>query len=204
MEEYFTKYERDSILKFKSSLTEYISNFFDVYDKFSLSLLERTWIAGGSFPCFYHYIPIVDIDFFFKDIESANNFVDVSYRYSYFSISDDYNKTVKRNDDKTKLLRSDRAITCMKIKPKFQFITSEKFIGNPVVILGTEFDFLHVTWFYDFAEDRFYISREIMDAIVHKRLVIKSITHSTKKRIEKWKKRGWHESENMHRKLKID
>lgn len=67
------------------------------------------------------------------------------------------------------------------------------------IIMGTlnecrpTFDFIHCMPYYDFAEDKFYISERQLQSIADKMLVFNPLREkpATQARIEKFQKRGW-------------
>lgn len=184
-----------------------IDAFLDVYARrgFPHSILDDVWMAGGSFPCFFHGTAVIDYDFFFKNNQTADEFVSGCKRLGVFEISSstDYQSTNKT----TEMICTDKAFTFIQTRPQFQFIVNRDFIGNPEMVLRHHFDFLHVTWYFDIVRNKFLISRNILNAIKHKKLIGVAITHSTEKRIEKWRKRGYRPVPGFDRyldKIKID
>lgn len=185
------------IQEYTTIIGEQANLFLNKYSFPQENFFKPWWyVAGGSFPTFYHDGIIHDIDFFpiwtrsidkLKDHVKKNN-IRISLN------SDDYVM-----DNKNLVYESDTALTFPpneKGGPKLQFITNKSFIGSPETILKTKFDFVHCTSYYTLHDRKFHISPYIMKAVREKKLYIRSNTHSLQKRIDKWAKRGY-EFENI-------
>lgn len=167
---------------FMDTLDEYCSN--EVQDK----VIQNIFISGGCISCLINGDKVNDYDLYFKDENVMNDiknlFVKTSLKEQIEDVSENY-REVLGQDGK---LITENAVT---LKNGIQLIT--KHFGHPDKIRKT-FDFVHCMPYYNFADDKLYISRVQYDAIVNKKLITLKENYNPivgMSREEKFKKRGY-------------
>lgn len=150
-------------------------------------IIENGVVSGGISASVFHNEHPNDYDIYFKDMESVRQFAKIMTRHNLVkNIVKDVNPRYHVVTHVNGKLVTSRATTLFN---NLQIIT----MGTYEMI--KDFDFIHCKPFLDLKENRYFISPKEYKSIEHKVLIKnKTAAKIDKKRIEKFKDRGWKDS----------
>lgn len=166
----FTEAEEIKIVSVKSTIKMETESFlYQLGSFYSKGVLEDTlkniFISGGCIASLLQGEKVNDYDLYFKTETVMNDirmiYTKTSLKDQIEDVSENYREALG-TDGK---LITENAIT---LKNGVQLIT--KHFGHPDKLRKT-FDYVHCMPYYDFAEDKLYISRVQYDAIINKKLI---------------------------------
>ena len=195
----FTEAEQIKIKSVKEMIKIETESFLNqLCDFYSVEVFEDTvkniFVSGGCIASLIQGEKVNDYDLYFKNEDVMNDikmiYTKTSLKEQVEDVSENY-REVLGQDGK---LITENAIT---LKNGVQLIM--RHFGSPEEVRKT-FDYVHCMPYYDFAEDKLYISRIQYDAIIWKKLVVNqqmssNLAHFQKltafSRVDKFKKRGY-------------
>lgn len=158
-----------------------------IHDVLRLLLMNDCILSGSCISSIYHGEEPKDYDFWMKPtpflkVEAIRQNIIKNYSANIVDISENYGGvTVNSKPD---LCVTANAIT---FKNKFQLITLADYYTA-----RKTFDFVHCMPYFDFADDKFFISEQQFKVIQQKKLVSQNPGNIIAPfRIEKFKNRGW-------------
>lgn len=186
MTDLFDEYERNTIRELKFAIRDIaLSGFSELNDELHSFLQNYGIITGGITASILHRGEINDIDIFLTDDDKIKEFKKlISIKQNIQDEIKDINpKYMVETEIEGKLITAN-AVT---FKNKVQVITCSTQNARKT------FDFVHCMPYYDFVNDRFYISKLQYNSIINKQLVVNSKTTQPIRmhRIEKFVERGW-------------
>lgn len=147
---------------------------------------EKGIVSGGISASVFHNEHPNDYDIYFKDIDSVREFAKIMTRRNIVK------NIVKDVDPRYHVLTE--------VNGKLVTSRATTLFNNlQIITMGTcemirDFDFIHCKPYLDLKENRYFISPKEYKSIEHKVLIRnKTTTPIDKKRIEKFKDRGWKE-----------
>lgn len=146
---------------------------------------ENGVVSGGISASVFHNEKPNDYDIYFKDMESVREFAKIMQRRNLV-------KTIVKDVDP-------RYHVITEVNGKL--VTSHAttlFNDLQIITMGTcemikDFDFIHCKPYLDLKDNRYFISPKEYKSIMQKVLIKNKATPIDKKRIEKFKDRGWKE-----------
>jgi hypothetical protein len=187
----FNEQEQDRILEVKNHIKAYIAAC-----KVSPWAIDNTldfdwdewYLTGGAIASLLQREDPHDYDFYAKDTNSSDLF-------RFILTSEKNRKYIKDAKEYFQTLIAGKMVTpnSITMNNKASFITM---MGGEPKIVREHFDYVHCLPYYDLREDKLYISRQMYDAIVNKRLIVNNKDNVKIWRTEKFIKRGYkHETD---------
>jgi hypothetical protein len=181
----FESFFRDECQKLKLKVRDAITaKLAELPGPVMLSFKSNCCLSGGSISSIYHGEAVKDYDLWVKDKRDIETIRRQLEQKDFSNIVTEDNGS---EYDGMKMPKgrytSDNAIT---LQNRIQFILLsdlEDARGN--------FDFIHCLPYYDLLSDKMYISKAQFAAIRHKQLIANNSDNVTKKRIEKFRAKGW-------------
>lgn len=174
--------------KLKEDIRRKVSQQFGgISDVLRLLLMNDCILSGSSISSIFHGEEPKDYDFWLKPtpflkVEAIRQNIIEKYSDDILDISENYGGVTVNN--KPDLCVTANAIT---FKNKFQLITIADYYSA-----RKTFDFVHCLPYFDFAEDKFFISEQQFKVIQQKRLVSQNPGNIIADfRVNKFKSRGW-------------
>lgn len=185
----FNEAEQNKITMVKQELRHMLSKA--IGQSCLASLVTETWddfyVTGGVIASMLHGEEPNDIDIysrnanaiarmseFLQSPQGINDVAELNANYVQITIGRDPKKWITA-----------QSIT---MKNKLSFITMLS--GTPHHVRAN-FDYVHCKPYYDIKENKLYISREMFDSIMDKKLVVNNKDQVKSYRTEKFMKRGW-------------
>lgn len=166
----FTEAEEIKIVSVKSTIKMETESFlYQLGSFYSKGVLEDTlkniFISGGCIASLLQGEKVNDYDLYFKTEVVMNDikmiYTKTSLKEQVEDVSENYREALGEDGK----LITENAIT---LKNGIQLIT--KHFGHPDKLRKT-FDYVHCMPYYDFSDDKLYISRQQYDAIINKKLI---------------------------------
>jgi len=184
----FNESEQQHILDVKNRIQSFVSSC--VISPWGMSLASpidwgNVYLTGGAIASLLQGEQPKDWDFYFKDNLSMTIWKNTLLR-------DDIIKYVAEAKEYYDTLIARKMITtnCITMDNGASFITM---ISGDSKTVRESFDYVHCTPWYDLEEQKLYISRQMYDSIMQKKLIVNNTENCKEYRLNKFKKRGYSE-----------
>jgi hypothetical protein len=158
-------------------------------------MFNSSYISGGCLPSLWNHELVNDWDFYFADKRA----IELLVKYYTGPGIDDvvtFDSTYGKNKGIPihEPLITNNAITIKNpLGSTIQLVI--KYPNTSIKKITADFDYLHTTWYWSAKENQIWISRNILNSIEEKRLIINNQDNWNNKREEKFQGRGWLESD---------
>jgi hypothetical protein len=185
----FDTVEQNLILQVKNRIQCYISSCvlspwgLNSYLPGEIINWQRIYLTGGAIASLLQGEEPKDWDFYFKDELTMT-------LWKNALLKPDVVKYVAEAKDYYSTLIEGKMVTANSITMNNHASFITMIYGEPKDV-RTTFDFVHCTPWYDVETAKLYISRQMYDSIVQKKLIVNNITNCKPWRVDKFKKRGY-------------
>ena len=184
----FNESEQQHILDVKNGIQSFVSSC--ILSPWGMSLASpidwgNLYLTGGAIASLLQGEHPKDWDFYFKDNLSMTIWKNTLLKpdlIEYVAEAKEYYDTL--------ITRKMITTNCITMNNGASFVTM--LAGDPKTVRES-FDYVHCTPWYDLEEQKLYISRQMYDSIMQKKLIVNNAKNCKEYRLNKFKKRGYSE-----------